>query len=810
MKQLKILIINQYYPPDTSATAEYLQKVVKVLSERHHFVKVLAGRPSYAPIETHPWYFHRREVNNKVVIERIGSTAYSRFRMIGRILNYFSYLFLAFLRALTIKADIIIAMTDPPITGVIGALVALLKRSIFLYSIQDLHPDMALASGMVKKGFLVNLWEKIHRWSLHQAQTIFVIGNDMRQRVIDKGVDSKNIQVIRHGAPERYRHISQNNPVIQNIRGDFSFVVIHAGNIGFSGAWETILKSAKLLENDKIGFVFIGEGADKSRIQTIAAQCKNIRFLPYYLSEDLPYVLSAADIHIITIKKGLDGLVVPSKLYPILSAGRPILAVAPKNSDLARIVTSFNCGINVDPENPAAIVTTIKDLRNDSVRLKEMSISAAAAANEYNQIKQLHLFTDLIEKSLQITSDEGRIKILRIISRLNIGGPAIHVQVLTKELNHDKFDSMLIIGTVSPNEGDMRYIFDSIDSKIVYVPELGREINFAKDIQALIAIFKILLREKPHIVETHMAKAGFSGRLAVFFYNMIYRQKIICMHTFHGHVFDGYFSKSKSFVFIYLERMIAKYTDIIISLSKTQKHEFAEEYRIAPAKKIRTIELGFNLKPFLGSRLLRGKFRRKLKIDDASILVGIVGRLVSIKNHKMFFEAAKIFIQQNPNLSIVFVIVGDGALRGDLETYCRSHDLSDHVKFCGWIKDIESVYADLDVLALTSINEGTPVSIIEAMASSVPVIATNAGGVMDMLGPAMKKTSDNGFKICERGVLCRKNDAIGFSKGLKWLIDNKTSAKGEMVNSARAFVKERYTYKRLIADMEKLYTGLVQ
>lgn len=410
----------------------------------------------------------------------------------------------------------------------------------------------------------------------------------------------------------------------------------------------------------------------------------------------------------------------------------------------------------------------------------------------------------------QTRSLSKKIKILRIISRLNIGGPAIHVQVLTKELNHDKFDSMLIIGTVSPNEGDMRYIFDSIDSKIVYVPELGREINFAKDIQALIAIFKILLREKPHIVETHMAKAGFSGRLAVFFYNMIYRQKIICMHTFHGHVFDGYFSKSKSFVFIYLERMIAKYTDIIISLSKTQKHEFAEEYRIAPAKKIKTVELGFNLKPFLGSRLLRGKFRRKLKIDDASILVGIVGRLVSIKNHKMFFEAAKIFIQQNPNLSIVFVIVGDGALRGDLETYCRSHDLSDHVKFCGWIKDIESVYADLDVLALTSINEGTPVSIIEAMASSVPVIATNAGGVMDMLGPAMKKTSDNGFKICERGVLCRKNDAIGFSKGLKWLIDNKTSAKGEMVNSARAFVKERYTYKRLIADMEKLYTGLVQ
>lgn len=813
MKKQKseILIINQYYPPDTSATASIIHTVAEALSRKFN-VHVIAGRPSYNPKVFHPWYLFRTTLQKTITVTRVGSSAMSRHFMLKRLLNYFSYLILIIPQVVISKPAAIICMTDPPIAGLIGAFFAKRKKCPFIYYIQDLHPDMAISSGMVKSCSLLYLWESLHRWILKKSNLIIVLDQDMRRKIISKGLHPKKITVIRHGAPLNMNPDSRELNLVKKISKDFDFTIIHAGNLGFYGAWETLIKAAKILEPDNIGFIFIGEGAYKKGIEQMASNCSNVRFLPFQPEEDIPHVLKSGDIHLITIQAGIEGSVSPSKLYRILAAGRPVLGVVHRKSDLATMITRSKCGVVSDPEDPGAVAETVRMLSKNPGQLVKMGRQASMLSIEYDSVKLFKRFVQIVEKTINTRSYRiwRKIKVFRIISRLNIGGPSIYLKFLHEGLNPELFESRLYVGKTSVREGDMAYLFETSDSKPESVPCLQREINIGKDLMVIFFLTRKLFNEKPDIVDTHMSKAGLCGRIAVIIYNLLHAKKIKTVHTFHGHVFDGYFSKSKSFVFIYLERMIAKYTDIIISLSKTQKREFAEEYRIAPAKKIKTIELGFNLKPFLESRLLRGKFRRKLKIDDTTILVGIVGRLVSIKKHKMFFEAVKIFIQQNPDLPVVIVIVGDGELREDLETYCQSHGLSDHVKFCGWIKDIESVYADLDVLALTSINEGTPVSIIEAMASSVPVIATDAGGVVDMIGPAMEKTSDNGFKICERGVFCRKNDAIGFSKGLKWLIDNKTSAKGEMVNSARAFVKERYAYKRLVADMEKLYTELVQ
>jgi GT2 family glycosyltransferase/glycosyltransferase involved in cell wall biosynthesis len=413
------------------------------------------------------------------------------------------------------------------------------------------------------------------------------------------------------------------------------------------------------------------------------------------------------------------------------------------------------------------------------------------------------------EKLIGNKDKNVKIKVLRIITRLNIGGPAIHVHLLTKGLEIEKFESTLVTGKISPQEGDMTYLSESHSKKPIVIPELQRKISIVKDLRSVVKILKIIHREKPDIVHTHTAKAGFCARIAVFFYNLFSRHKVKTIHTFHGHVFEGYFKNPFSQAFILIERLLSKFTDIIIAISNTQKHELSDKYRIAPAHKIKTIQLGFQLNSFLESNGLEHPFRQRFGIDDNTFLIGIVGRLVPIKNHVMFLNAVKVFLEQNPDVNVKFMVVGDGELRSVLEKYCKEQNLSDHVRFCGWVIDVHLVYADLDILALTSINEGTPVSVIEAMASSVPVIATDVGGITDLLGPANGLSTSNGFQTRERGFLCHSNDAIGFAEGLKYLMENDANKNRQRIIRAKDFVVRNYSHERLLRDMESLYNGLM-
>jgi len=403
-----------------------------------------------------------------------------------------------------------------------------------------------------------------------------------------------------------------------------------------------------------------------------------------------------------------------------------------------------------------------------------------------------------------------KIKILRIITRLNIGGPAIHVSLLTKGLNPNRFQSVLIAGQISHFEGDMDYFTNELGVKPIIVPTLRREINLFRDIKCLFQLVRILGQEKPDIVHTHTAKAGALGRIAVFIHNLIRKKKkILVVHTFHGHTFSGYFNQITSRVFVWTERLLAAMADTIIAICKSQASELISRYHIAPASKIKTIRLGFNLELFGKKERPRGKFRRSLGIDSQTILIGIIGRLAPIKNHKMLFDAARIFLDQNPEILVKFLVIGDGELRDDLITYCQQHLLSDDILFCGWKRDLPSVYTDLDILALTSINEGTPVSIIEAMASSVPVISTDAGGVRDLLGPPRSEIVSDGFKVCQHGLLCRQKDAKAFAMGIKFLLTN-PRIREEILDTALLFAKQSYTKERLLQEVESLYLELLE
>jgi len=394
---LHILLLNQYYPPDSAATARRAQLVAEALAERYR-VTVLAGRPSYDPMEYHPYYIWRRRTKDSLTIERIGSTAYNRRQMRGRVMNYLSYVALAIPRALMINADIILGMTDPPVLGIAGAMVARLQRRPFVYNIQDLHPDMTVAARIVRPSGWVDRWEQLHRWALKQASQVIVLGEDMRQRVITKGVDPNHVAVVRDGVRIPAAIASSDHPVAREIRCGFPFLVLHAGNLGFYGAWETLIRALLLLDGEDVGLVFVGDGAARSQIETLADGCHRIRFLPFRAPEDVPYVLAAGDIHIVTVRRGLEGMVVPSKLYPILAAGRPVLAVMSELSDVARIVAQSGCGIVADPDKPFSVAAAIQSLMSDRVRLERMAQRARAIAPEFELGKQLSRLVQLIRK----------------------------------------------------------------------------------------------------------------------------------------------------------------------------------------------------------------------------------------------------------------------------------------------------------------------------------------------------------------------------------------------------------------------------
>lgn len=370
--------------------------VVGALSKKH-VVRVVAGRPSYDPTETYPWRPLRRKTSGNVTVECIGSTAFPRFQMRRRVTNYLTYSFLAVIRACFVRADLVLAMTDPPFAGILGAFVAAVTRRPFAYNIRDLYPDMAVGGDIVKPSVFVRVWERMHRWALRRARCVIVLGDDMRERIIAKGIDPTRVTVVRDGVRIPSDVPQPGSAVAREIRGNFRFVALHAGNIGFYGAWETLLEAARRLGEDGCGIIFVGEGAQKARLAALASGTHAVRFLPFRPANEVQQVLSAADIHIITVKRGLEGIIVPSKLYPVLAAGKPVLAVARPETDVARIITKARCGVVVDPDDPEAVAQTIRELASQPERVAEMGRRALAVAPEYDAELHLEKFVITVE-----------------------------------------------------------------------------------------------------------------------------------------------------------------------------------------------------------------------------------------------------------------------------------------------------------------------------------------------------------------------------------------------------------------------------
>jgi glycosyltransferase involved in cell wall biosynthesis len=408
-------------------------------------------------------------------------------------------------------------------------------------------------------------------------------------------------------------------------------------------------------------------------------------------------------------------------------------------------------------------------------------------------------------------SETKPIRILRVIARLNIGGPAIQAITLTRHFSGSMYRSLLVCGHVSSHEGDMSYLAAAKGIHPVVLSELGREISPIHDLFSYKELAELIRRFKPHIIHSHTAKAGTLGRLSAWIHNMGLSgtDKIKLVHTFHGHVFHSYFGAVKTLAFIQIERRLASITDRIVVVSPLQKEDICGRYRIARPEKVRIIPLGFDLSGFRYPENGRDVFRERFfpAISEEVTLVGIIGRLTAVKNHRMFLETARYLKDAGKDHLFKFLIIGDGELKPALMRLTSELGLEASVVFAGWQKDMSAVYNALDVVALTSLNEGTPVTLIEAMAAARPVVATDVGGVRDLLG-AIDNRDRGEYKLAENGVLIPPRDAKVLGQALCSIRESKDVFK-KITRRAQQYAMSRFSQERMLKDHENLYHELV-
>jgi glycosyltransferase involved in cell wall biosynthesis len=392
-------------------------------------------------------------------------------------------------------------------------------------------------------------------------------------------------------------------------------------------------------------------------------------------------------------------------------------------------------------------------------------------------------------------------KVLRIMNRLNLGGPTFNAGYLTKYLEPE-FETMLLAGQKDDSEASSEFIVRNLGIEPRYIESMYRSLNPFKDIAAYFEIKRIIKEFKPDIVHTHAAKSGALGRLAAS------RAGVpVIVHTFHGHVFHSYFGGFKSWIFQQVERFLARKTTKIVTISDAQRYEIAEVFKIAPLSKFTVIPLGFDLNKFqTNQKEKRAAFRTEFRISDDTVCIGIIGRLVPVKNHALFLRALR-YLKDNARQKYCAFIVGDGESRTELEQMATESGLSfsstppqyktpSDIIFTSWRHDIDCVNAGMDIIALTSFNEGTPVSLIEAQAANKAIVSTRVGGIGDIV--IENKTA----------LLSALEDEELFFKNLLKLVED-TYFRASIGQNGFEFVTKRFSYQRLVDDIRGLYRELL-
>ncbi|MBX5489261.1 MAG: glycosyltransferase, partial [Mycolicibacterium hassiacum] len=725
--------------------------------------------------------------------------AFDRTRLSLRALNYLTFLVGALVAGLRAeRPDVILCMTDPPMLGALAVLVARRHRAPLVVVSEDVFPEIATELGRLRNPVVVGALRRLVSFYLRRADRIVAIGETMRRRLEAKGAPAERIRVI-----PNWVDASQLTPRPRDndwARGNGlagRFVVMHSGNIGHAQDLDSLVRAAhRLRDVPEIVFVIAGLGARRAEVMQLAADLglDNVHFLPYQPRERLAESLSSADVHVVGLAPGLAGYVVPSRLYGILAVGRPVIAAVDAESETAQIVVDADCGLRVPPASPDLLAAAIRDCFEGRVDLERLGRNGRAyIEREGDRAIAVGRYRDLIRELVAPVAEAKPIRVLRVIARLNVGGPALHVSYLTRGLAARGYETTLVTGRVGRSEGSMEYVATEAGVEPIYIEALQRNLSLFDDIVALARLVRLIRRFRPDVLHTHTAKAGALGRAAAVL--ALGARPRVVVHTFHGHVLRGYFPRLATRLFLEVERRLARVSSALIAVSPEVRDDLVE-LRVAPASKFTVVRLGLDLERRIAApEGARERVRSELGVGRDQFLVVWLGRMTEIKRVD---DLLRIFaVLRRRGVDAVLALVGDGPNRADLQRLADELGVADAVRFAGFRADVGSVFRACDAVALTSANEGTPVSLIEALAAGCAVVTTDVGGARDVV--------DDG----RAGFLVPAGDLDGFADRLEELAGS-PELRRRLGEAGRKHVFARYSVDRLVRDIDTLYRELLR
>jgi glycosyltransferase involved in cell wall biosynthesis len=476
-----------------------------------------------------------------------------------------------------------------------------------------------------------------------------------------------------------------------------------------------------------------------------------------------------------------------------MAHGLPVVASAA--GDIADLVEDGVSGRVLPAPTPESMADALEQVTVTGSRRRWREAAAARAAR-FDARRMASDYAELFRWATRPAPPvpfrvQPPTRISRIISRLNVGGPAIHVVLLTSRLQGAQWRSSLIAGSVGHSEGDMSYLAAQHGVTPALIPELGRAVEPHRDALSFWKLLRLLWIETPDVVHTHASKAGTLGRLAALLCNTLSRRSARCVivHTYHGHTFTGYFRPPVAFAFRTIERLLARITDAVIVLSEGQRQEIVTVHNIAPPAKTHVVPLGLELDRFLGvDQALRIRARRRFGWEEDRKVVLTPGRLTGVKNHSLLVNAFARAARHDGRLHLVFA--GDGELRGEILELVEQLGIWSRFELLGWQRDMASLYAAADLVVLPSLNEGTPVVLIESIASGCPVVASRVGGVPDVVDQSC-------------GILVASGDVAELSAAIP-----RALRLGRLSRDTRQLML-RYSIDRLVLDLSELYSRLL-
>ncbi|MEX2274167.1 MAG: glycosyltransferase family 4 protein [Actinomycetota bacterium] len=399
---MKILVVNQYFWPDTASTSQLLTELCEDLAE-HHEVTVVAGRPSYNPSEVDRRRgLVSRERHGRMRVLRTWSTSFHRSHMPGRLANYGTYLTSCIVGAMRAeRPDVVLTMTDPPVVAAAAMVASRARRVPFVYVNQDVFPEVAVALGRLRNRVVEAGLRSTNKRLRASAARVVAIGRDMRQRLLSLGCPPSSIEVIPNWADgSAIRPLVGLSALRAREGWNDRFVVMHSGNVGLSQGLDAVIGAAEVLRDDEqIVFAIVGDGAARAALETRVATARlgNVRFLPYQPKADLTDSLGAADIHLIGLQRGLGGYIVPSKLYGIMAAGKPYVAAIDPDTEPALVAHEYGCGLRAEPDDPRSLADAIRRARTGP--LSEMGAHGREAFNHlYDRPKATDSYRSLLEE----------------------------------------------------------------------------------------------------------------------------------------------------------------------------------------------------------------------------------------------------------------------------------------------------------------------------------------------------------------------------------------------------------------------------